>query len=195
MKKIKKFKINFRQREVVRLLKNTTQITEITSQLEEAILQESQRLSKVVMPAAIYETLQKEHLPQELIVSPPDNWVAASLYLITISNIVEEEIKEAQRRGENILGQVLHALSLEALEQSTNFVQRLINEEAKSDSCELSDRQRITAVPVWRKLFEILPGDKIGVQCLENGVLQPLYSSAGIVYWIPVKKKNAKSTN
>ncbi len=191
MRKIKNFRINFRQREVLRLLKKTTQITEVTPQLEEAISQESQRLAKLITPAAIYETLQKEKLAQELSVSPPGNWVAASLYLITISNTIEEEIKEAQRRGEHILGHILHALSLEALEQSTNFVERLLEDEAKQETCDLSDRVPVAATEAWAKFFEVLPGEKIGVQLLDNGSLQPLFSSGGVMYWTPSKKQRS----
>jgi hypothetical protein len=187
MKKIKKFKINIRQREVLRLLKSTARI-EITPQLEQAVLQESQRLAKIASPAAIYETLQKEKVPQELAFSAPPTWVAASFFLITISSVMENEIKEAQRRGEQILGQMLHAISLEALEQATNFVERLLVEEAKEENCEFSDRVMISESPAWETFFTILPGDKVGVQLLANGTLQPLYSSAGILYWIPVKK-------
>jgi hypothetical protein len=38
-------------------------------------------------------------------------------------------------------------------------------------------------------LFNSLPGDKIEVKILENNTLQPLYSSGGVIYWTPLKKK------
>ncbi|MFH1369252.1 MAG: hypothetical protein ABII64_09020 [Elusimicrobiota bacterium] len=192
MKKIKKFKINLRAREVTRLLKATAEITEITPQLEEAIQRETLNVQKSVSPAAIYETFFKEKYPEGLLVSPPDVWVAGSIYLVTLGEEIELLKDEALSRGENLLSQIIHSAGLEALEQSAGFVQRLMAEESKEENCELSDRKRVNTPEFYKTLFASLPGDKIGVQILENNLLKPLYSSGGIIYWIQQKKRGGK---
>ena len=190
MKKIKKFKINLRPREILRLLKATTQISEITPELEEAVKRESARLSRIISPAAVYDTNTWEKIPIELAPPAIDKWVAASTCLITIGTAVEAEINEARQRGEGILAQMLHAIAVEALEQTGNFVKRLIGEEAKEEGCELSKEQLINTPPAWEKFIQIIPGDKIGVQLLDKETFQPMYSSAGVIYWIPLKKRS-----
>jgi hypothetical protein len=189
MKKIKKFKINLRVREVTRLFKATAENPEITPQLEEAIQRETQNIQKAISPAAIYETYFKEKFPAEVNIAQPDNWVAASLYLVTLGGGIEEIRNSAAGRGENLLGQIMHAIGLEALEQSANFIQKLIEDEAKEEGCELSDRKRVNTPEFYKSLFKSLPGDKIEVTIQENNTLRPLYSSGGVIYWLPLKKK------
>jgi hypothetical protein len=191
MKKIKKFKINLRQREIARLLKATTK-TEITPQLEEAIRRESARLQPLINPAAVYETQPKEKVAEELSAAAPERWVAASSYVVTIGSEVEGEIRDAQGRSEGMLAQILHAVALEALEQTDNFVHRLLVDEARSESCELSDRQQVATTVAWTPFSAALLPDKIGVSLKDPDRFTPMFSSAGIVYWIPVKKKGAK---
>lgn len=190
MRKIKKFKINLRQREIARLLKATTK-TEITPQLEEAIQRESVHLLPFISPAAIYETEPKEKVIADLSAAAPDRWVAASYYTVTIGNEIEEELRQAQARNEKMRAQILHAVALEALEQTDNFIQRLMTDEAKDESCELSRPQQVQTA-VWQSFAGVLPADKIGVSRDENGHFTPLYADAGIVFWTPVKKKGAK---
>jgi hypothetical protein len=190
MKKIKHFKINFRQREILRLLKTTARLSEMTAQLEEAVMRESERLHSIVAPAAMYETQQRDKLPAEFASAGPGSSIAASLYLVTIGSGVEQEIKDAQQREENIVSQILHAIAIEALEQSNNFVLRLLADEAKEDGCELSQQQTISAPDSLTKFFEILPGDKIGVQRSGDAAFQPLYSHAGASFWLPLKKRS-----
>ncbi len=73
MKKIKKFKINIRLRETMRLLKSTAHIPELTSEIEDEIHRQSRRMNGIISTAALYETLPKEKFPPELVVeSPPE---------------------------------------------------------------------------------------------------------------------------
>lgn len=195
MRKIKNFKINLRYREVLKLLKTTSDIKEITQQLEEAVKQEIQRIQKIIQPAAIFETITYEQMPDILKNPSPERWLAATLFLTTIGPNLEQDIKDAQRKEEIILSNILHCLSLEALEQSINFIYRIILSEAKEEECELSIFKGITSYEKLQELFNILPGEKIGIKLLENAQLEPLYSSGGVIFWIPIKKRNIKSTN
>jgi len=186
MKKIKKFKINLRAREIMRLLKKTTKIPELTPELEDKVESETRRLQKYITPAAIYETVKKDEFPFELRVQEPGNWVAATSYSVTIGDNIENKLKE--NRGNDTLEMITHAVALEGIEQSVNFIQRLIREEAAGEDCEISKELEMNSKDLLKKVFSIVPGDKIGITLTESGVLNPQYSSSGIIYWIPIKK-------
>lgn len=189
MKKIKKFKINIRIRETMRLLKSTARLSEITSEIEDEIHRQSRRMSSIIAPAALYDTLPKDKFPQELIIEPPEQWVAASFFLATIGDSAQKEILAAQNSGDQLLGQILHSIALESLEQSGNFVRRLIEDESKQDTCELSRQKNVGTEAAWKKFLELLPGDKIGVNFLGGERFEPMYSTGGIFYWVPLKKR------
>lgn len=185
MKKIKRFKINIRTREVLRLLKNTTKIVP-DARIEDLVRQESVRVQKCISPAALYETHPADKIPQELIINPPSNWVAASLFIITIGAAMETEIAEAPDEEK---GAVLHAIALEGLEQSCNFVHRLIIEEGKDESCEVTRDMPLTALAAEEKVFSLMPPDKIGVRLTGENMFEPRYSLCALSYWSPVKKR------
>lgn len=187
MKKIKKFKIHFRPREVARMLKATAHLTDVTPQIEEAILRETARLAPLVSTAALYETATKEKLPLVLAATPPERWVAASAFLVTIGSAVEDEIRAARQRDETLVAHMLHAIAVEGLDQAANFVGRLIADEAKDQDCEIS-RQQVMPAGAQEALFELVPGDRIGVASAGGDAFAPLYSSGGLVYWLPLKK-------
>jgi hypothetical protein len=189
LKKIKKFKVNIRLRETMRLLKATARIPDISSEIEDEIHRQSRKMEGVIATAALYETIRKDKFPQELQIEPPDNWVAASVYLATIGENAEVQIMNAQNAGETLTGQILHSIALESLEQSGNFLRRLLDDEAKDETCELSRQKVLNSEAAWNKLLELLPGDKIGVRFLGGERFAPIYTTGGIIYWTPVKKR------
>jgi hypothetical protein len=189
VKKIKKFKINIRLRDTMRLLKTAARIPEITPEIEDEIHRQSRRMSSIISPAALYDTLPREKFPAELVIEPPENWVAASVYLATIGEAAQNEIMNVQNSGAELTGQVLHSIALESLDQGGNFVRRLIEDEAKGESCELSRQKILSGEAAWQKLLELLPGDKIGVSFIGGDRFSPLYSTGGVIFWSPLKKR------
>ena len=188
MKKIKKFKINLRNREITRLLKKTTKISEINPDIEEKVEAESRRLRRFISPAAIYETVPKDKFPGELKVSEPKNWVAATAYVVTVGDAIEKELKENRAKDNGESEAIAHTIALEGVEQSVNFIERLIREEALGENCEISKEQPLDSKKLLAKLFGIIPGEKIGASLASDGSLIPQYSSSGIIYWMPVSK-------
>lgn len=174
----------------MRLLKSTAHLQEITSDVEDDIHKASRLMSGLISTAALYETLQKDKFPAELQLEPPDKWVAASVYIVTVGEAAEARVMEAQKTGETTLpGQILHSIALETLEQSGNFIRRLLDDEAKEETCELSQQKAVNSETAWAKLLELLPGDKIGVKYLGSERFAPMYTTGGIIYWTPVKKR------
>ena len=188
MKKIKQFKVNFRLRGVLRNIKNTSEIKSVTPEIEEAAKCQMESLSSVICPALVYETFEKTKLPECFSKYITEKWIALSLYTITLGKQAEQEINSALKNEEKILYQIMHAIALEGLSQSANFAWRLINEEAKSEKCEISKRIVVDLFDDRRELTGILDTDKVGVSVSESG-FSPSYSSCGIIYWKPIKKK------
>jgi len=173
----------------MRLLKSTSHIPEITPEIEDEIHRQSRRMNGIISLAALYETFPREKFPKELAIDPPEQWVAASVYISTIGEEAQNEILTVQKSGEQLEGQILHSIALESLEQSGNFVRRLIEDEAKDEACELSRQKTVAGDEAWEKLFEFLPGEKIGVSFLGGDRFAPMYSTGGIFYWSPLKKR------
>ena len=173
----------------MRLLKSVSRIAEITPEIEDEIHRQSRRMSGIIAPAALYDTLPRDKFPQELAVEPPEQWVAASIYLATIGGDSQSEILNTQNSGDQLTGQMLHSIALESLEQSGNFIRRLLEDEAKEEACELSRQKPVNGEASWKKLIELLPGEKIGVSFLGGERFSPMYSTGGIFYWTPLKKR------
>jgi hypothetical protein len=188
MKKIKKFKINLRNREITRLLKKTTRVSEINSDMEEKVEAESRRLQRYIFPAAVYETIPRDKFPSELRLREPKNWVAATAYVVTVGDAIEKELKENRVKDNGESEAIAHTIALEGVEQSVNFIERLIRDEADKENCEISKEQSLDSKELLSKVFGIIPGEKIGASLSESGALCPQYSASGIIYWMPITK-------
>ena len=192
MKKIINFKINFRFRETLRSLKKNAKMDVSSSDVEEAVETQISKLKKLVEPAAVYATFPKDKVSHDLAIFDGSNWVATTLYVVTISSEVEKELKAAQDSNDKNLEQIIHAVAMEATDQAVNFIQRLIREEASKENCELSRGYAVSDANEMQKFFSMLPGDKIGVTVLHDTVLNPLYSAVGYFIWTPTKRKTRK---
>ena len=189
MKKIRCFKLKLRPREVVRTLKNTQAIAEVTPQIEAAVSREIERLSPLCEPAAVYETVRRDAVTIDFGLDIPKECVAVSMYAVTIGAGVEEEVRTAQQHNEALIEHLVHAVALEALEQSAQFVFRLIREEAREDECELSARQRIQPPAIVAAILSAVAADKIAITMAPDAPAPtPRYSSCGVILWLPVKK-------
>ena len=82
---------------------------------------------------------------------------------------------------------------MDALEQSKNFIQRLISNEAKDESCEISRVEEIRN-NIYDEFAKMVPIEKISVDIV-SGELKPKYSTCGLLYWISSKKKQKNQLN
>ena len=85
----------------------------------------------------------------------------------------------------------MSAIAVDALEQSKNFIQRLIISEAKSESCEVSRAEEIRD-SLCSEFVKLVPISKIDISVV-SGELNPKYSTCGLFYWIPSNKKQKKA--
>jgi hypothetical protein len=190
MRKIKNFKVNLRVKDILRVVRKLINAVDVSVELEETIQRCSRFYVKFLSPSVVYDTFSKESLPFVYEKDIPPKWVAESIFFVTIGSDLEEEYKKNENAFGEHTSKIVSAIAVDALEQSKNFVQRIISDEAQDENCEVT-----RAVDIGNEYYEeisnVIPADKIGVS-VEEGVVYPKYSSAGLFYWVPSKKKTKK---
>ncbi len=129
MKKIKRFKINVRPSYFLRLLKNSIDIDkdEVRNQIKDNY--------ELVDPCTIYESFKLEDIKDEEFRKKVEGWApdikinpysVLSLIIVTVGSRIEGEVSKLKIEGNERYAKILDALGSEALEQSYNFVNKLI---------------------------------------------------------------------
>ena len=190
MRKIKNFKVNLRVREIMRVIKKLSNVAELSPDAEEAVQRGCHFYSKFISPSAVYDTFKKGGLPFVYEKDAPQKWAAQSVFFVTIGSALYEEYKKNEQTYGEHTGKIVSAVAVDALEQAKNFIQRIISNEAEDEGCEIS---RSADIPrdLCVEASKNVAAEKIGIAASENG-LEPQYSSCGIIYWTPSKKKSAK---
>jgi hypothetical protein len=190
MRKIKNFRINLRIKEILRIIKRLVNAVELSVEFEEAVRRCCRFYSIFLVPSAVYETFSKEKLPFVCEKDAPLKWIAESVFFVTIGGDLYEEYEKDERTFGKHTGKIISAVGVDALEQSKNFIQGLISNEAQGENYEIS-----RSVDIPPHLYEMaagcIPADKIGISA-EDGKLNPRYSECGLFYWVPSKKKAKK---
>ena len=192
MRKIKNFKISIKTREVSRIVKKLLNVEDLDIEVEEAIQKSCFVCEKIIKPAVVYVTFSKESMFFNIDIDIPEKWIAVSPYVLTIGNVLQEQYEKNKSLFGNYAVQIISAISADALEQSKSFVQKIINSEiTKEDNCELS---RSIEIPQQynQEIIKYLPIEKINISLSEENKFVPINTSAGLYYWIPLKKRNRK---
>ncbi len=191
MRKIKNFKINIRTREISRIIRKLLNVEDLPIEIEEAVQKSCFVCEKIIKPAVVYDTFSKETATFFVEVEAPVKWIAVSPYILTIGTVLEEEYNKNKSLFGEYGVQIISAISADALDQSRNFVQKLLLSEASDENCELS---RNIELPKQynQELIKYLPVDKINLTLSDSGDFVPANSAAGLYYWIPLKKRSRK---
>jgi hypothetical protein len=187
MRKIKNFKVNLRMKDISRVVRKLINAVGASVELEETIQRCSRFCVKFLSPSVVYDTFSKESLPFVYEKDIPPKWVAESVFFVTIGGALEEEYKKNESAFGEHTSKIVYAIAVDALEQSKNFVQRIISNEAQGENCEVTRAVDIGS-EYYEEICKVIPVDKIGIS-MELGAIYPKYSSAGLFYWIPSKKK------
>jgi hypothetical protein len=190
MRKIKNFRINLRIKGILCIIKKLVNTIELSAEFEEVVRRCCRFCSRILVPSAVYETFSREAFPFVCEKDVPLKWVAESVFFITIGCDLYEEYKKGERTFGEHTGKIISAVSVDALEQSKNFIQRLISNEAQRENYEIS---RSVDIPphLYETAARCIPADKVGISA-EDGKLNPRYSECGLFYWVPSKKKAKK---
>jgi hypothetical protein len=190
VRKIKNFKVNLRVKEISRVVRKLINIADMSMELEETVQRCCRSYAQCLAPSVIYETFSKEALPVAYEQNAPVKWIAESVFFVTIGNSLCEEYKKNEGAFGEYTDKIVSALAVDALEQSKNFVQRLIFSEAQEENCEIS---RVVDIQkdLYNEFAKFIPIDKIGVS-VEYDDINLKYLFCGLFYWIPSKKKTKK---
>lgn len=192
MRKIKNFKISIRTREVSRIVKKLLNVEDLDIEVEEAVQKSCFICEKIIRPAVVYDTFSKESMIFNIDIETPKKWIAVSPYILTIGTALQEQYEKNKSIFGSCAVQIISAISADAIDQSKNFVQKIINSEiTKDDNCELS---RSIELPQQynQEIIKYLPIEKINLSLSEENKFIPINTSAGLYYWIPLKKRNRK---
>lgn len=212
MRKIKRFKIAPRQKEILRkLLRGGGLLRQagFTSELE--VTQYILNAFSLLDPGVVYEFNQDAHW--ELDAESAVHKEMFTACAVTLGNKIEPFLRAAKEHGEpkNI---VAGSIILEFLKNAVSFVTDLVREQAQKEEYETLDPQFVYLPPfglyappkLLREavrlektlaektlplILEKINADKIDLT-LADGVLSPAYSAVFLVPWQKARKKGKK---
>ena len=135
LKKIKKYKITIRPSFVLRNLKRKISLAQEVQEepLQKRIDEEIARLQGIIVPSAIYETYSKNQTPEPLMPlweNAPKKALSLSLFVNSIGSHLEKDIESQSGEKDGLKAPITDSIARESLEQSANFVAKLLTEEA-----------------------------------------------------------------
>jgi uncharacterized oligopeptide transporter (OPT) family protein len=191
MTKIKNFRVHFRSREIARWLKVHDHL-QVTPALEASIEHAISDSKRWLQPAALYTTLTRSTAEKTTPLPFPEGAVAASVIAVTVGGAVESERAEALARQDAMQASLLGALEQEALQQATQFVVRLVEEQAKEEECELSPLIDTQVDPLLTSLGTLLGVQRIGIVLNAAAPQLPPYARLTWMSWTPLAKTSAR---
>jgi len=184
MTKIKNFRIQLRSREVARLLK-TQEKMQLNPALEESIEHAINDSKRLLAPAAIYTTLTRSTAEKATPLPLTDPCVAVSVVGVTLGPALEEEIASSGGGHDPLQTAILRALQIEALQQSVQFITRLIEAQAKEEECEMTPTREVTEDVLLSSLGPLLGLQRIGIDLDNNNPKLPPYARLVWMVWTP----------
>ena len=195
IRKIKKYKITIHPHGVLKLLKKNPDSGSNGEELEKKVRDEIARVQSLIVPSAIYSSYSKSETPaalQSVWQSASAQALSLSFLLVSVGSALEKEIEKRKAETNPAGAALLESIGQESLEQSLHFVTKLLSEEAKSESCELSPVCPVER-SLWSSLLPFLESPKADILLDESGQMVPLYTSASYCFWNPLPKgRNAR---
>ena len=193
LRKIKKYKITIRPSYASRLAKKKfAEAAPDDETLERETEQEIRRCEPLIVPTALYDTFSRKETPEPLRKlweqAPSAKTLSLSLIAASLDPRIEQEIDALREKAEAHQSVLAEAVARESLDQSVNFVHRLIGEEAKDDNCELSPLWPVEPALV-RDFLGALESHKAGIMLKDDDRFTPLYSRVSFCFWVPLSKR------
>jgi hypothetical protein len=198
MNKIRGFKIKLRKREILKTLKYNPAYSGIEENLENRIQNQIENAYELIFPSVIYETYSMasesyEQLLDVILMGSDkvkellDKAVAFTLMAVTVGSALEKEVDRI--KGNDLSGAyILDAAGSEAVEQSANFLSRVIKEEASKQECYLGVRfspgYSDWPVEASRVVIDYLGAERIDLVLTPDGILNPRKSITALQTWI-----------
>lgn len=194
IRKIKRYKISVRPFGVLRQLKKQVTLESGREPQDSDLEALISKIQPHVSPCALYASFSKSETPQALEAlwkSSPEKSLSLSVIAATLGRPIEQEIERASRENESLQGALWNSVARESLEQSFNFVEKLIGEEAQEESCVLSPLLP-AAKEEMNPILHALESHKAEIMLNDSGQIVPLFTGLRYCFWTPVKRNNPK---
>lgn len=194
IRKIKKYKIAVRPFGVLRQLKKQVTLESGREPQDPDLEALIFKVQTHVSPCALYASFSKSETPHALEAlwkSSPEKSLSLSVIAATLGRTIEEEIERASQENDSLQGALWNSVARESLEQSFNFVEKLIGEEAQEESCVLSSLLP-AAKEEMNPILHALESHKAEIMLNDSGQIVPLFTGLRYCFWIPVRGKGPK---
>jgi hypothetical protein len=194
VKKICKFRLHARPSAVLRNLKALLDDPQLTPELDKAVESEIQTALNRLDTAALFATVTPAQSPEwmgPLWGPAPDEKppVAQTVFVATIGTGLETELADALTRGEGLRSRILTAIAEELADQAASFIERLVAEEARQESCELEERRPLSGPTDVQSALDLLEASRLSIVYDSAGHLSPRFTRTGTLPWGPPAKK------
>jgi hypothetical protein len=201
MNKIRGFKIRLRKREILRTLRYDGRYTEIGPDIELLIQNQIENAYSLIHPSVVYitffnkddefddikKTIVKGSKQVEDLLKKAE---AFTLMAVTIGPDLEREVDNI-KESDLTAAYVLDTAGSEAVEQSANFVSKILKNEASTQECSLSMRfspgYGDWPVEASNDVFKYVDASKIDMSLSRSGILVPRKSITAVQAWVPDK--------
>jgi hypothetical protein len=194
VKKIRKFRLRPRPSAVLRNLKSLLDNTQVTPELEKAVEAEILSLQNGLETAALFDAVT----PAQSLTWMEPLWggvpgekkpFALTVFVATIGTDFESILGDALSRGEGLRSRILTSLGEELADQAAAFIERLVSDEARRESCELNERRLFSDPQDIRAALDLLDAGRLSIAYDTAGHLSPRFTRVGIFPWGPPAKK------
>jgi hypothetical protein len=170
----------------------------INAPMEKLLSEKTTLCVQNIAPKAIYERFEIERVNGDLVYfksgkifeGPNISRILtgskiAILYILTLGNRVDEIINEESRSGDTLATIIMDTITTSLLDILGDFVGEKIKKEGKEQqnwgaTCSYSPGQYKWTIEEQKKLFEMMDGEKIGVELNESYLMVPFKSVSGV---------------
>ncbi len=168
------FKVEFDERRILRLIGYKKKHEMIKEPIHKLIIEEKRKLVNLLQPAAIYIIIDYSQTNKHLIF---DHAEKVALCICTIGQNLEKEVQNLTQKNELLRALILDALGSEAVEEVAIQADKILAEKAREmnlwPSKRFSPGYGKWDITQQRFIFNILPGQDIGVSLRESCMMVP----------------------
>jgi hypothetical protein len=168
------FKVEFDERRILRLIGYKKKHEMIKEPIHKLIIEEKRKLVNLLQPAAIYIIIDYSQTNKHPIF---DHAEKVALCICTIGQKLEKEVQNLTQKNELLRALILDALGSEAVEEVAIQADKMLAEKAREmnlwPSKRFSPGYGKWDITQQRFIFNILPGQDIGVSLRESCMMVP----------------------
>jgi len=172
--KTKDFKIEFDEKRILRLIGYKKKSKEIKEPIKKLIAEEKNKLDYLLHPESIYTIIDYEQMSRHPIFKDAEK---VAMCICTIGPELEAEVNDLMKKNEMLKALILDALGSEAAEETAIQSDKILAKKARE--MDLWPSKRFSPgygkwnIKEQHYVFQMLPGQEIGVRLTESCMMIP----------------------